>query len=269
MSLPDVFAAIDFETADPGRDSACAVGLCRVEGSSIVYTEASLIRPPREKVHPMCQAVHGLTWLDLRSAKPFAEVWRAMSPILAGVSTLVAHNVQFDRSVLVACCEAADLSVPDCDWICTLEMSRARWPKPFTNKLPDVCQRLGITFRNHHNAKADAIACAKVLLALEGRLPVAPVPEAAPADEEPALEFVPVGLAGEILCEIPVSQRTPAVARLMQDAQYLGPRHAEMLVELLRERAAEQKVGWFVCPKCGGARSWLTDLCLRCMGVVA
>ena len=35
-----VFVAIDFETADAKRDSACAVGLVRVESGRVVYRES-------------------------------------------------------------------------------------------------------------------------------------------------------------------------------------------------------------------------------------
>ena len=40
------FLAIDFETASYGRDSACAVGLVRVEKGVIIRKESHLIRPP-------------------------------------------------------------------------------------------------------------------------------------------------------------------------------------------------------------------------------
>ena len=46
--MTDAFVAIDFETADDGRDSACAVALVRVEGATIVRREVALIRPPRQ-----------------------------------------------------------------------------------------------------------------------------------------------------------------------------------------------------------------------------
>jgi DNA polymerase III epsilon subunit-like protein len=44
------FAAIDFETADHGPDSACAVGLVRVSGATIVKRKYYLIRPTRSSL---------------------------------------------------------------------------------------------------------------------------------------------------------------------------------------------------------------------------
>jgi DNA polymerase III epsilon subunit-like protein len=50
------FVAIDFETADHGPDSACAVGLVRVSGAEIVERKYYLIRPPRSSflAYPVC-----------------------------------------------------------------------------------------------------------------------------------------------------------------------------------------------------------------------
>lgn len=231
IDVPHAFVAIDFETADPKRDSACAVGLVRVEGDRIVARASSLCRPPRDRIDPRCQAVHGIRWQDVSGKPRFPAVWKELSPILDGVQLLVAHNVSFDRSVLVTCCEENDLVVPDCDWLCTLQLARQKWPKPLGNSLAEVCQRLSIPHTKRHHALSDAEACARVLLALSGRS----VPEPPPVGP-PVPLFVPVGEAGEILSQIPVEHRTETVIRLMVDAQSLGPLHAADLVKLVRER---------------------------------
>ena len=55
------FVAIDFETADHGPDSACAVGLVRVSGNRIVKRKYYLIRPTRRSF--FFTPVHGITRL--------------------------------------------------------------------------------------------------------------------------------------------------------------------------------------------------------------
>jgi len=161
------FVAIDFETADSKRDSACAVGVARVEGAAVVYRDAVLIRPPRSVMQ--FTHIHGLRWSDVKDAPPFKAVWEKLRPVLDGAAALVAHNAAFDKSVLAACCEAAGHPVPTTRWVCTMKLAQGRWPKPFTNTLPEVCERLGVTLEEHHHAGADAEACARVLIALEGR----------------------------------------------------------------------------------------------------
>lgn len=159
------FAALDFETADDQRDSACAVGVARVEGGRVVYADAALIRPPRSRVK--FTEIHGLRWEDLRDQPPFVEVWKRFAPLLDGCTRIAAHNAPFDRSVLEACCRAANIPPPTLPWVCTLKLARARWPKPASNRLPAVCERLGVVLEKHHHAGADAEACARVLIALE------------------------------------------------------------------------------------------------------
>lgn len=163
MTAP--FLALDFETADHGRDSACAVGVCRVEGGKVVYADAVLIRPPRRTFK--WTHIHGLTWNDVRDADPFSVAWPKLLPLLDGCTRMVAHNASFDRSVLEACCKAAGLTPPALPWVCTLALARARWPKPLGNSLPEVCGRLGVALAKHHHAGADAAACAAVLVELE------------------------------------------------------------------------------------------------------
>lgn len=155
------FVAIDFETADHGPDSACAVGLARVEGGRVVRTAVRLIRPPRPRV--LFAHVHGLTWNRLKDAAPFAAVWPELADVLDDAAALVAHNAPFDRRVLAACCAAAGLAAPALPFVCTVQLARRTWGQR-PNDLPSVCRRLGIGLR-HHDAGSDAEAAARIAIA--------------------------------------------------------------------------------------------------------
>jgi DNA polymerase-3 subunit epsilon len=159
---PDAaFVAIDFETADHGPDSACAVGLARVEGLKVVHRETVLLRPPRRQF--LFTYIHGITWEMVAEAQPFAEVWPRLLPILDGAAFLAAHSAPFDRRVLGACCAAANLPMTTLPFVCTVQLARRRWGlKP--NDLPSVCRRLGIGLV-HHDAGSDAEACARIVIA--------------------------------------------------------------------------------------------------------
>ncbi len=155
------FVAIDFETADHGPDSACAVGLVRVEGLRVVRREVLLIRPPRSRV--LFTHVHGITWGMVAGAPDFAAAWPRLAPLLDGATLLAAHNAPFDRRVLAACCAAAGLAAPAVPFLCTVQLARRTWGlRP--NDLPSVCRRLGIGL-THHDAGSDSEACARILIA--------------------------------------------------------------------------------------------------------
>lgn len=158
------FVAIDFETADNGPDSACAVGLVRVEAGKIVHREAVLIRPPRDRI--LFTSVHGITWPMVKGAPVFRDVWAKVAPVLEGATFLAAHNAPFDRRVLAACCAAAGLAAPALEFVCTVQLARRTWDMKPAN-LPAVCRRLGIGLV-HHDAGSDAEACARIVIAAAG-----------------------------------------------------------------------------------------------------
>lgn len=155
------FVAIDFETADRHRDSACAVALVRVEGGEIARREVRLIRPPRSAFENT--SIHGIAWEHVASCPTFGGVWPDLVPMLDGTSFLAAHNSPFDRGVLEACCAAAGLAAPRLPWRCTVQMARAAW-RLYPTRLPDVCRHLGLPLE-HHDPMSDAEACARIVVA--------------------------------------------------------------------------------------------------------
>ncbi|MBI3551808.1 MAG: 3'-5' exonuclease [Elusimicrobia bacterium] len=157
---PD-FVAIDFETADQGADSACAVGLVKVEGGRIVRSESHLIRPPRRTI--LFTYIHGIEWRHVADKPVFKDVWPRVAEMLSGARFIAAHNAPFDRGVLSACCAAAGVRAPSQPFVCTVRLARKAWNLRPT-KLPNVCEHLGIAL-NHHEALSDATACAKIVLA--------------------------------------------------------------------------------------------------------
>jgi DNA polymerase-3 subunit epsilon len=164
VSPVSAFVAIDFETANPAPDSACAIGVVRAEGGVVVAREVRLIRPPSEWF--VFTPIHGITWDDVRDAPDFAEVWRSLRPMLKGARFLAAHWAPFDRAVLAACCTRHGLRPPSLPFVCTVRLARAQWDIRPT-KLPDVCRRLGLDLR-HHEALSDALACAGIVLRAQG-----------------------------------------------------------------------------------------------------
>jgi DNA polymerase-3 subunit epsilon len=159
------FAAMDFETADYGRDSACAIAVVIAEEGRIICKEYSLIRPPRKEF--VFSYLHGITWQDVKDKPSFGEVWKKIREQFAGIDFVAAHNASFDRSVLHECCGRFGIKPPDHDFLCTMKLSRRVWGIRPT-KLSDVCKHFNIPL-NHHDAASDALACAKIVLEARGK----------------------------------------------------------------------------------------------------
>jgi DNA polymerase-3 subunit epsilon len=155
------FTAIDFETANSDRSSACAVGLVTVEGGEIVRRVRHLIRPDPLVFDRFCVEIHGITARDVADAPTFGEIWPSLWAAVSG--PLVAHNAAFDMSVLRKSLDKLGGNYPDSDYFCTLAISRIVWPQLATHKLNIIASHLGITFR-HHDAAEDAEASALIAI---------------------------------------------------------------------------------------------------------
>ncbi len=154
------FTAIDFETANHKRHSACAIGLVCVKNGKIERKKAFLIRPPEPYFR--FTHIHGITWEDVKDAPTFRELWPEIKPLIASGDFIAAHNAPFDRSVLLHTCSFYDIKPPSVEFKCTVQIARKILgirPAGLSN----VCRRLGILL-NHHEALSDAIACAKIVL---------------------------------------------------------------------------------------------------------
>jgi DNA polymerase-3 subunit epsilon len=160
------FTAIDFETANRHRGSACSVGVVKVRHSIVVDAQHRLIRPPRciSGFEPRNVAVHGITAAMVADARPWRDT---VAPLMrwVGGDVLVAHNALFDMGVLSKACIADGIEVPTVRSVCTVASARALLTLP-NYQLPVVTAHLGIQLINHHDALADAHAAAAVLLAL-------------------------------------------------------------------------------------------------------
>lgn len=150
---------LDFETADMGADSACALGLVVIEHGVIVHEQAYLIRPPRKTF--LFTDIHGLTWQDVCRSPTFEDYIPELNAHLAGAHYIAAHNAGFDRKVLLTSYGAAGHNPPYMDTLCTVKLARQAWGlRPTT--LPDVCGYFGIALR-HHDALSDARGCAHII----------------------------------------------------------------------------------------------------------
>lgn len=159
--MPTSFVALDFETAGRRHDSACAIGMVRVENNQIVELFHHLIRPPRP--HFAYTYVHGITWADVAQSPSFREAWTRSERMLRGVEAIAAHNAIFDQTVLEASCRTAGLEPPRLPFVCTMDLARRIW-KVQSASLPSICAYLEIPL-NHHDSASDAMACARILMA--------------------------------------------------------------------------------------------------------
>jgi len=156
-------AVIDFETANSRSNSACQLGVVRLEDWRIVEEKEWLIRPQRLYFSPQCVRVHGITARDCLTSPEWDHVWDQLLPLIDGC-VIIAHNVGFDAAVLQGTCQLYDIAVPQFDLQCTRLIAKRAWPGQTGYGLAAIAERLSIQFQ-HHNALEDARACAQIAVA--------------------------------------------------------------------------------------------------------
>ncbi|MDR2025985.1 MAG: 3'-5' exonuclease [Prevotellaceae bacterium] len=158
------FAAIDFETANEWRSSVCSVGVVIVRDGQIAETVYRLICPSPNYYSWFCSAVHGMSFRDTENADSFPAVWAEIAPKIAGLP-LVAHNSPFDESCLRAAHKACNMKYAGYTFYCTYRAAKKVFGKTLPNhRLHTVAKHCGYNLKNHHNALADAEACAWIAM---------------------------------------------------------------------------------------------------------
>jgi DNA polymerase-3 subunit epsilon len=156
--------AIDFETANEQRGSACSVGLAWIEDGRVVRVEERLIRPKGMRFSSFNIAIHGIRPEHVENACEFPEVMGEFAVDFSG-ATMIAHNAAFDFSVWRSCLDLYRQGYPELSYLCSVKMAQRVWPHLGSHKLNILASHLGLTFA-HHNAAEDAAICAEATIAI-------------------------------------------------------------------------------------------------------
>ena len=162
------FAAIDFETANKEYTSICSVGIVIVRDGKMVDSFYSLVKPVPNYYPWFYTRVHGIRQKDTMTAPLFPEVWKLAECKIQGLP-LVAHNKSFDENVLKKTFAYYKMKYPNYLFYCTLEASKKLLISPEdieNHRLPTVAKYCGYDLEKHHNALADAEACAAIAIKL-------------------------------------------------------------------------------------------------------
>ncbi|MFG6445210.1 3'-5' exonuclease [Microbacterium sp. P06] len=193
------FTAIDFETANSSNASACSVGLTRVRDGRVVATAGWLIQPPpgHDEFLDFNTGIHGIRREDCADALGWSAQLTELAAF-AGADILVAHNAGFDMAVLRRACEATGDVCPPYRYLCSLQVARKTYDLA-SYRLPFVAAEAGFTGFAHHDAVADSLACAHIVIDAARRAGAADIGELAAA-------------AGVRVSQITAEQRVPLLA---------------------------------------------------------
>jgi len=156
------FIAIDFETANPKRVSACAIGFAKVFNREIIETKGYLIKPVGG--HATFQSkIHGIKEEHTFDKPEFGELFPEIQDIFN--YPVVAHSL-FDKQVLNALSDHFNLEL-NFEYIDSVSIAKEQLPNLKNCKLKTLVKHCGLPAFKHHDATEDAIACAKIFLKLQ------------------------------------------------------------------------------------------------------
>jgi DNA polymerase III subunit epsilon len=158
------FTAIDFETANSSSASACSVGLVKVRDGRVVDRVHWYIRPPfpHNEFSEWNVRIHGITPEMVADAPGWGDHLPAFLEF-AEHDVLVAHNAGFDMGVIAKTSTALGLDVPDFRSLCSLQVARKTYHLD-SYRLPVAAMAAGFEDFSHHDALADAEACAAIVV---------------------------------------------------------------------------------------------------------
>lgn len=160
------FIAIDFETANYERTSACQIGIVKVEKGKITEEFVSYIKPePNYFLEYFTLDIHGIDKNMVADAPTFPELWESISGFIERAPLIVAHNASFDMDVLKKCLDYHGIISKIPSSYCTYRNAKQKLPSLKNHKLSDVCKYYNIPL-NHHEALSDARGAALIALEL-------------------------------------------------------------------------------------------------------
>jgi DNA polymerase-3 subunit epsilon len=158
------FTAIDFETANSSPASACSVGLVKVRAGRVVERASWFIRPPfgHDAFLEWNTRIHGIVAEDVVRAKTWEQQYPDIVAFAAG-DVLVAHNARFDMGVIAGGCSATGIELSEHHSMCSLAVARKTYTLD-SYRLPMAAMAAGFEDFQHHDAAADAEACAAIVV---------------------------------------------------------------------------------------------------------
>lgn len=163
--IPELnFVAFDVETANPRWGSICQIGAVKVHNGVIVDSRSWLCKPPASlgDFNPYNVRIHNISATDVAEAMQAEQALNEFIDFSQNLP-LVAHNAAFDIGALQDCARETGIQLPKLTFSCTLTLAR-RTLQLENNKLPTVAAHFGADLESHHDALADATACARIMI---------------------------------------------------------------------------------------------------------
>lgn len=157
------FVAINFETANTNRTSACALAAVEVVNGKTIRERVWYIKPPKGIYFlPTFSAIHDITPETVVNQPTFAEIWPKLTTLFTD-RIVVTHNANFDIAILLALLEHYHLPIPQFLHFCLIKAAYLIWPGLAEYKLIELANKFRIEI-NHHDPLIKSKVCATIMI---------------------------------------------------------------------------------------------------------
>jgi len=161
------YIAIDFETANQFKNSACSIGLVRFIDGKEAGSVSQLIHPAKMYfIQEWTDQIHHISYKDVENMPYFPEVWNTIAMPFINETPglpLVAHNGNtFDMNVIRGCCDYFNMDYPNLSYFDSLYVAQKTWPEFESHKLTFLGENFGIDYLAH-DALEDSRTCGIVI----------------------------------------------------------------------------------------------------------
>lgn len=158
-------AVIDFETMNTSTNSPCEVGITLINDLQIVDSYSSYINPKNNTYNSENAKVHKISKETILNARAFDVVYKEMEPYLKESQIIIAHNANFDVSVLKTTMEDYDLRFPNFLYVDSVNIFRLYLHNRSVS-ISNLCDYYNVSKENLHSAIFDTEKLATLLIKL-------------------------------------------------------------------------------------------------------
>ena len=160
MSRP-LYAILDVETTGSAinKSKITEIAIFLHDGNKVINTYNTLVNP-EINIPPFIQQFTGITNEMVSGAPTFPQIAKDIFKFTEG-AILVAHNSSFDYGMLKSEYRSLGFNFHR-NTLCTVRMSKKRFPGMPSYSLGKLCKNLGIEIKDRHRAGGDAEATVRL-----------------------------------------------------------------------------------------------------------